>query len=167
MEGIPAILELTNHFKGEIICRRFEEEDKEMLIFMILSLYTEDCSQVSMDITKIDNTLKSLTSNPDRGTFLMLEHKLRIIGYCILINYWSNEYGGMIVFIDELFVVPEYRNNGIASALIKRLIQSPVNDAIALQLEVTPRNISAARLYSRLGFLPIKNKHFRLILDKK
>jgi hypothetical protein len=31
-------------------------------------------------------------------------------GYALLIPYWSNELGGTLLYVDEIFVIPEARN---------------------------------------------------------
>ncbi len=44
----------------------------------------------------------------------MFHEGVQLVGYAILIPYWSNEFGGNLLFIDELFVSPAF---GAATAL--------------------------------------------------
>jgi ribosomal protein S18 acetylase RimI-like enzyme len=86
----------------------------------------------------------------------------------LLISFWSNELGGEVCNIDELFVAPEYRGRGVATALLERLAEGeeslwPVRPA-ALALEVTPQNERARALYERLGFRG-KNLAMRRLLS--
>jgi GNAT superfamily N-acetyltransferase len=45
----------------------------------------------------------------------------RTVGYALLISFWSNELGGEVCNIDELFVAPLYRGRGLATALLEEL----------------------------------------------
>jgi ribosomal protein S18 acetylase RimI-like enzyme len=132
---------------------------------MIMSLYTEDSSIVTMNKIKINKTIAALKSDPEKGSVMILEYQSKIIGYSILINYWSNEYGGNITYIDELYVLPEFRRKGIASAFFSQLFTRKINNSVVFQLEVTPNNKSALELYQRIGFKPTRNKYYRYIPD--
>lgn len=131
---------------------------------MILGLYTEDPSDKIVDIQKIERTFEALLNEPTRGTIVVFERGTTPVGYSILINFWSNEFGGNILIIDELFVQKEYRSRGIASQFIQHLVETKFNDSVALQLEVTPNNDRALALYKSLGFKKHKNDYYDLLL---
>jgi ribosomal protein S18 acetylase RimI-like enzyme len=82
-----------------------------------------------------------------------------VIGYSILIFYWSNEYGGDVLHIDELYVKPEHRGRGVATSFFKEILRTAKDKTVALELEVTPRNTRALRYYKRLGFKETTNLH--------
>jgi GNAT superfamily N-acetyltransferase len=75
-----------------------------------------------------------------------------VCGYAILIPYWSNEFGGVLLFVDELFVDATMRGQGVAQAFFAFVDETRPYDAVALALEVAPRNKGARALYERLGF---------------
>lgn len=75
----------------------------------------------------------------------------------ILVFFWSNEYGGNIVIIDELFVKEEYRSQGIGTEFFS--FAEKFNNKAAIQLETTPFNKRALDYYKRLGFVPDENTH--------
>ena len=95
---------------------------------------------------------------------MVFEQGSSTVGYSILINFWSNEFGGNILIIDELFVRKEFRSQGIASQFIQHLAETKFNDSVALQLEVTPDNHRALALYKNLGFKRHKNDYYDLLL---
>ena len=57
--------------------------------------------------------------------------------------------------LDDFFVIEEYRNKGIGTAVLKQLIQT--NKTIFLYVFV--KNIHAIRLYERFGFKIIEYIH--------
>lgn len=148
----------------DIVFRLMQAGEKKLVTKMILDLYQDDPDNKFMTEEKIQLTFHTLEQHPDYGRVLVFEQKNRIIGYAILINFWSNEYGGILLIIDELFVVPAFRNQGIGSAFIKHLIAIRHSNFVALKLEVLPYNDRALKLYESLGFKQADRYH--LVYDK-
>ncbi len=145
--------------------RAFTNADYGTISSMMRSLYSEDPGDRPMTAEKTLKTLQALTDHPNRGTILLLENDGRVIGYSVLINFWSNEFGGNILNIDELYIIKEYRSKGVGSDFIKYLGSTKFAGAVMLQLETTPGNLRARKLYKGLGFRPHKNDTFDLELN--
>jgi ribosomal protein S18 acetylase RimI-like enzyme len=81
-------------------------------------------------------------------------------GYALLVAYWSNELGGEICNIDEIYVRPDRRGRGYGRALVEALVAGnsiwPGHPA-AIALEVSPTNRRALALYAKLGFVSSPN----------
>ena len=65
---------------------------------------------------------------------------------------WEPETNSNEIYLDSLYVVPEYRNRGIASSLIKAAIEKYKNIGKPFGLLVEPHNTKAHKLYNELGF---------------
>lgn len=141
----------------QIKYRQFKTSDSEIVAELIQNLYQEDPGGKPMSNKKIQNTFDTLLHHPDKGTIIVLENAGEIIGYAILINFWSNEFGGNILNVDELYIKKGLRGKGIGSGFIKYLIEDKFGRCVALQLEVTPGNKKARKLYESLGFKLHKN----------
>jgi len=142
------------------ICfRNYKPKDKSELQEMILSLYREDPEGEDISLLKINKTIDVLNSHSEKGKLVVFEEQERIIGYGILIFYWSNEYGGDILSIDELYVKPEYRSRGYASSFMNHVFDRYKSKVKAFMLEVTPSNMKAYKYYKQLGFEEVINKH--------
>jgi GNAT superfamily N-acetyltransferase len=96
--------------------------------------------------------------HPDKGRIVVFDQNQEIIGYAILVFFFSNEFCGDILEIDELVVDSQHRGSGVATKFFSWLAQE-YPAAAALSLQVSPENISAERLYARNGFKPSGNKH--------
>lgn len=141
------------------------------IIEMSLALYREDPSPHPVTAESVQKTLHILKTNPIRGRALVLEIDGKTAGYAFLISFWSNELGGEVCHIDELYVRPTYRSQGHGSALIEILIhlnhqrnpQRPLwpGVPVVVELEVTPDNSRGQKLYASLGFKPMKNFQLR------
>ena len=148
----------------DIKYRQFKNSDSETVAELILNLYREDPSDKPMTPEKIQRTFDSLTHHPDRGNIIVLKQQDEIVGYSILSNFWSNEFGGNLLVIDELYVRENFRGKGIGTNFIKYIIENKFNNAVALQLEATPDNVRARKLYESLGFKLHKNTMLDLVL---
>lgn len=126
---------------------------------MVLALYAEDRYGAPMTREKIAGTVRELTRRPVKGRIVTFCAGQAIVGYAIVIHYWSNEYGGDIATLDELYVKPAWRNRGIGAAFLEYVARPGEHNVVALQLEVTPTNERALQYYLRHGFAPDANRH--------
>jgi GNAT superfamily N-acetyltransferase len=149
----------------DIVFRQMQAGEKALVAKMIMYLYQDDPDGKHMTEQKIQLTFEMLERHPDYGRILVFEQKGQIIGYAILINFWSNEYGGIVVTIDELFVISAFRNRGIGRAFISHLIATRYGSFVALKLEVLPYNTRALKLYQSLGFTQADRHH--LVYSRK
>ena len=125
------------------------------LLEMMRGLYSEDPSDANTPgETQFLRTIRVLLEKPDRGRIVLFFEGQTIQGYAVLIPYWSNEFGGTLLFVDELFVKPEARNRGIGREFFEFLRTQRPFDAIVSALEVSPKNLRARKLYFSLGFEP-------------
>ena len=131
--------------------------DDRSLVEMSLRLYGEDPGLLPVPAENMLATLRELRRDPRLGRAIVLEIEEQVSGYALLIAYWSNEFGGMVCTVDELFVVPEHRNQGDGKALFAAIAQGDLwpSPAVAMALGVTPGNVHARRLYERLGFAAV------------
>jgi ribosomal protein S18 acetylase RimI-like enzyme len=119
---------------------------------MMAALYAEDEPAAAPDPGRFPETIRVLLARPEMGRIVLARNGAGVVGYAILIPYWSNEYGGIIVFVDELYVLPAARRRGIGLAFFSFLERERPFDAVAMFLEVSPGNRPARKLYESLGF---------------
>jgi GNAT superfamily N-acetyltransferase len=143
-----------------LVFRPIQGSDRDAVASMIKGLYSEDPSGKPMSDEKVRRTFEELTKHPERGTIWVMEKDHSLVGYSITINYWSNEYGGNILFIDELYVIPSERGSGIGSDLIRFLKDNRPNGSVGILLEVLPTNKGACRFYEREGFHLSRYSHY-------
>lgn len=77
-----------------------------------------------------------------------------VVGHVVLTVRFSMEYGGTDAFIDDLFVRPEHRRRGAASAALSAVLaECRERKVLALHVEVGQDNVAANALYTRFGLL--------------
>ena len=150
--------------------RQVREQDEPAVVEHMLALYAEDPAAAPVSAEQCARTLRRLRAEPLRGVALGLESPAdldangRLAGYALLCSFWSNELGGEVCIIDELFVAPSARGRGAATELVRGLRERRLpwfEGAVAVELEVTPSNARARQLYERLGFRAYKNALMR------
>jgi len=135
--------------------RLAKETEDELVAQMCLSLYEEDPGPLKVVPSRMCETLMTLRREPWRGRAVVLELVDRVGGYALLISFWSNELGGEVCQIDELYVAPELRNRGYGTSLFNAIGELWPTRLVAIALGVTPGNADARRLYERLGFAAV------------
>jgi GNAT superfamily N-acetyltransferase len=146
------------------------ESDDESIVSMCMALNAEDPGPAPVRPSQMRRTLAKLRKEPFRGRAIMCEVDGHPAGYALLISFWSNELGGEVCNIDELFVLQAYRGRGIATVLLTKLTDGQQclwpGNPVALALEVSPANERARALYARLGFSG-NNLSMRMSLPKQ
>jgi GNAT superfamily N-acetyltransferase len=106
----------------------------------------------------MEATVRELERHRDKGTVFIFERGEKTVGYAIVINCWSNEFGGNMLFLDEVYVLPAERGQGIAGDFMDLLAKVAPRDTVAMQLEVDPSRKKLAKFYEKKGFIPTKNR---------
>lgn len=91
---------------------------------------------------------------PDsRFRFLVAESAGRVVGTCSVHDHYSTWKAAPVVEVQDVFVVPEERRRGVASALLAAAEAHAARlGAARVQLHVLAGNADAQRLYVREGF---------------
>jgi GNAT superfamily N-acetyltransferase len=77
----------------------------------------------------------------------------------------SVERGGLALWVEELYVVPEARRTGVARALLGRVIEEARRRGVrSIELEVVPTQAAALALYRVLGFEEVHRQRMSFAL---
>ena len=144
---------------SSISFRPFATRYRHAFAGLVLALYREDPPGHRMTADKIRDTIRELARRPAKGGITLMFDGDTVIGYAIVVYFWSNEYGGDIACLDELYVRPEWRSRGVGARYIRWLANETGRTFKGVKLETTPRNERARRFYARCGFRPVRNIH--------
>lgn len=97
-------------------------------------------------------------------TGLIFEWEGKTAGYALLAKTYSQEAGGSAVWIDELYVMPEFRSRGIGKDFFAHLQR--IAPAARYRLEIEPDNARAERLYRSMGFDVLGYKQLVMDIDE-
>ena len=73
-------------------------------------------------------------------------------GFAVTNRMIQHEAGGVMVWVEDLYIRPAYRGQGLGSRFLAWLEEQLRGDAVMLRLETEPENERAQELYYRLGY---------------
>lgn len=107
-----------------------------------------------MDPAATNQVLARLLEHPEWGGALLAEDGVRAVGYAVWTLGYSLEFGGRDALLDELYVVPDARGQGLGQALLEAAAATAAAAGAGhLHLEAMHGD-GKADYYRRLGFTP-------------
>jgi GNAT superfamily N-acetyltransferase len=133
-------------------------EDLDAVVRLLAAQFREH--DIVLDVSELQEGVRGLIVDPGRGA-VILAGEPEPIGVAVLAYTWTLEHGGLVAWLDELFVVPEYRGQGIGRALLVRAMGVATDKGCrAVDLEVDVDHSRAERLYQREGFTALHRKRW-------
>lgn len=126
--------------------REIKSDDKIDFIKMCMDFYNTDGVDHSIPVSNMEKTFNLLMEGLDFAKAYVCEKNNKTVGYILLALTYSNEAGGMVVWLDEIYVKPEFRSQGIGSELIDFVIEKYKNKISRFRLEITESNIGAEKI---------------------
>lgn len=137
---------------------------------ILYELIRELAQYEGKDITTLPLTKENLrrfgfSENPHfRTEFAECEDK--VVGYALYYYAFSANQGLPILYLEDLYVKPEYRGIGIGSQFLKQLAKyATQNDCCRLEWHVFSWNDSAISFYQKLGGV-LRNDLIQVRLEK-
>lgn len=143
--------------------REINSCDKTDFIKMCIDFYNTDGVDHVIPVSNIEKTFDTLMNGSDFAKAFIYEKNNKIAGYILLAFTYSNEAGGLVVWLDEIYVRSDFRSQGIASKLIDFVIDKYNNNAARFRLEITESNIGAKRLYLSKGFKDLSYRQMEIL----
>jgi ribosomal protein S18 acetylase RimI-like enzyme len=143
--------------------RKIREEDKQDYIEMAKDFYASDAVDHNIPEKYITDTFDELMRSDRYAVGYIIECENRTAGYALLAKTFSQEAGGMVWWIDELYVKPEYRNSGLGHEFFSYLKEYRPNNVKRIRLEVEDSNKKAVALYQQIGFQSLP--YSQMIID--
>ena len=142
--------------RSEDMIRKVTEADRHSYIEMVKSFYNSEAVCHEIPISHIEAAFNEMMRSDVYMEGFMLELNRETAGYANIAKTFSCEGGGLTVWIEELFILPQFRCKGLGRELFAFLEQHYGSSLARMRLEVTDENERAAKLYRALGFEPLE-----------
>ncbi len=133
---------------------RFEfgkSQDVEALLPLMRDFY--EFERLRFDESLLRRLLADLISDDRLGRLILFFSESELVGYMVLGFGFSLEFHGRDCLIDEFYVRPEWRSQGIGAAAVDFAAKLCRNLGIeAVHLEADYVNVRGHEFYKRLGF---------------
>ena len=144
--------------------RPFTPADEQTYLELAAAFYADgDAVDHPVPPHHAKRTFDALMSGiPFADAFLAEDDDGTPLGFTLLAITWSNEAGGLTVWVEELLVLEAARGKGVGRALMDA-VRKAYPAACRFRLEVTRDNRRAIALYASLGYEPLP--YDQMILD--
>jgi len=130
--------------------RELKAQDHDLFIHLCSEFYHSPATLHALPEEFYENTFQELMRSDTYVQCYIFEHETLPAGYALLSKSFSSEAGGPVVWIEELYLRPEFRSHGLGSEFFDFLEQK--HPAARYRLEIEPDNERAAKLYRSRGF---------------
>lgn len=134
--------------------RKFVPEDREDYIRFSTEFYNSSAVDKPVPRENFEQGFDEMMRSDVYVQGYMLVCDGNNVGYCVTMKTYSVEAGGITIWIDELFVLEEYRSKGLGRELFKYIEENGDKKLRRIRLEVELDNGRAISLYKKMGFEP-------------
>ena len=127
------------------------QKDKQAFISMAAEFYSSGVVMHDINPVNFETTFNAAMDKSPYVRILMIESDEKPIGYALLSQTYSNEAGGMVLLIEEVYINEAYRGGGHGKGLFE-FLEEQYPAAKRFRLEVMGDNQKAISLYKRIGF---------------
>ena len=134
-------------------------EDAEAVSGLLREQYVEH--RISAPMDELIPAVERLIGTPESGMIFIASHGPKIVGTAVMTFTWSIEHRGRIAWLDELYIVPGWREKGVGKALLGMVKDRADEEGCrAVELEVDHEHERAEALYLREGFERVTRNRF-------
>lgn len=130
--------------------RKINENDRDAFMSMTEDFYNSDAVYYRIPKEYRERTFEELMRSDVYTEGFIFEKDGKTAGYALISKSFSQEAGGIVVWLEELMILPEYRSQGLSTAFFHYLEENI--PAARYRLETEPENEGAVRLYKRMGY---------------
>ncbi|HSN85974.1 MAG TPA: GNAT family N-acetyltransferase [Thermoanaerobaculia bacterium] len=116
---------------------------------------------LELDFDTVTRGVAAVFADPAKGTYWVAESEDRVIGSLLTTFEWSDWRNGTVLWIQSVYVLPEWRRRGVYKSLyehLKRQVEKSPG-LRGLRLYVDQRNTAAQQVYERLG---MTKEHYQM-----
>jgi ribosomal protein S18 acetylase RimI-like enzyme len=135
--------------------------DKIIDFQLKMALETEDLQLNEITVKK---GVQAVFDDSKKGKYYVVTYENSVIASLLTTYEWSDWRNAKVIWIQSVYVLPEYRNKGIFKlmyAKIKDIVKNST-EFKGIRLYVDKSNMNAQKVYLALG---MSNEHYQLFED--
>lgn len=132
--------------------RKIHKQDEADFLQLCKEFYTSDAVLHPVPESYHKATFDELMRSQDYAEGYLFEVEGKTAGYALLSKTFSQEVGGLVVWLEELYIRNAFQGKGLGSAFLAYLEENRPTQVKRFRLEVEPDNTGAVSLYKRKGY---------------
>ena len=154
--------------EDNIMIRKLEEKDRQLYIEMAREFYHSDAVLHPVPDSHFAKTAAESLNGSRCAEIYILEYDSAPAGYALTARSFSQEAGGFVVWIEEIYIREPYRSKGLGREFFNYIEKEKDGDlgreffnyiekekdgdTVRIRLEVEEKNERAQSLYRQLGY---------------
>jgi len=142
------------------VYRRALPDDLQSIVDFQVAMAWET-EEVRLDAPTCAAGVRAVFDKPILGQYYVAESDSRVVGVTLTTYEWSDWRNGVVWWIQSVYVLPEFRKQGIYSGIysfIRGLAESD-RAVRGIRLYVDRKNTAAQEVYTRLG---MNGEHYQV-----
>lgn len=135
----------------ETTIRKMTPSDKPEIMQMMRVFYDSPAVEHTAPDAVLEKDIDDALSDLPYLEGFTIKQGGQIVGYAMTAISYTTEYGGICIWLEDLYLKPAYRHRGIAGELFA-YIEAYYPDAVRFKLEVEPENTFAVQCYEKYGY---------------
>lgn len=132
--------------------RKITRSDKEIYKKMVHMFYHSEAVLHPVPEENYEKTWEELMRSSDYLECYFIEENEIVKGFLLLSYSFSQECGGKVCWIEEIFILSEHRGCGLGKEIFHFIEQEIEPKVSRIRLEIEPDNDGARRLYENVGY---------------
>ncbi len=132
--------------------RKLTQNDRQLYITMAREFYHSDAVLHPIPDAHFERTADEALCSDAYAEIYLFEYEGETAGYGLTAKTFSQEAGGYVWWIEEVYIREQFRSQGLGREFFQYLESRKGQDVTRLRLEVEADNTRAVSLYERLGY---------------
>lgn len=132
--------------------RQIQKKDRAAYLQLAQEFYQTNAVLHSIPVSHMENTFEELMRSEEYAEAYIFEVDEEIAGYALLAKTYSQEAGGRIIWIEELYVRDSFRSKGLGKQFFEYLDNNMAEETARVRIEVERTNDGAISLYKKIGY---------------
>jgi GNAT superfamily N-acetyltransferase len=136
------------------------KSEKHFIVDFQLKM-AKETEDLALDTELVNLGVEAVLNNSNKGQYYVAEKDGRIVASLLTTYEWSDWRNGTVIWIQSVYVLPEYRGKGIYKEMylfLKNEVQKHPS-LLGLRLYVEKENKNAQNVYSKLG---MDGEHYQM-----
>ncbi len=114
-----------------------------------------------LDINTVTKGVEAVFSDASKGKYYIVEEDEKVIASLLTTYEWSDWRNSQVLWIQSVFVLQEYRKNGVFKLMYSNIKDIVLNNPIysGIRLYVDKTNTNAMKVYTKIG---MQGEHYSL-----
>lgn len=138
-----------------MLVRKAKPEDLNSILEFQLAMARET-EGIELEQETLKNGVTAVLKDSSKGHYYVAEKNGKVIGSLLTTFEWSDWRNGTVLWIQSVYVVPEFRRKGVYSKLYahvkSRVLEN--HDLKGIRLYADKSNKGAHKVYEKLGMTP-------------